>query len=215
MSSSPALPVNALEERLSRERAEPRGWGPAGRRIRAGRRAGLGLAALLLAGCQAPVTSSPELIELSNIKPANIVPKSTPSQLVSTFRRVCLADSLAGAEQALRKRDYIRKPRRGRTGVDSYVVDNRNPAVMLSGEADRFSCVVLAEARTGQTNRIEDFVKAEFPKAVEIDPRRIGPRTERAWLAAGPNGGIIYTQRVGPRITPQELIFGIVRPEPS
>jgi hypothetical protein len=171
-----------------------------------------GLALFALTACQTPATSTPELIELSNIKPANIVPKSSPAQLVSAFRRFCLANNLAEAEQALRKTDYIRKPRRGRTGVASYVVDSRSPAVMLSGTAERFSCVVLSEARTGQTARIEDFVAARFPKAVKTDPARVGPRTERAWLAAGNTGGIVYTRRAGPRITPQYLMFGILRP---
>lgn len=175
----------------------------------------LGLVVLVLSGCVAASPSSPELIELSNIKPSHIVPKSSPAQLVSAFRRYCLADTLDDARQALRKDDYIQKPRRGRSAVHSYVVDSRKPAVLLSGEAERFNCAVLAEARTGQTSRIEDFVTAGFPKLAEADPARLGPRTERAWLAAGANGGIVFTKRAGPRITPQYLMFGILRPEPS
>lgn len=183
-------------------------------RQRRGRRAvaRIGFALFALAGCQTPATSSPELIELSNIRPSHIVPKSSPAQLVTAFRRYCLAGSLAAARQALRKSDYIQKPRRAGAAVDSYVVDDRRPAVMLSGTADRFNCVVLAQARTGQTSRIEDFVDTEFPKAAETDPGRIGARTERAWLAGGRTGGIIYTRRAGPRITPQYLMFGILRP---
>ena len=56
---------------------------------------------------------------------------------------------------------------------------------------------------------------AGFPKLAEADPARLGPRTERLWLAAGPNGGIVFTRRGGPRLTPQYLMFGILRPEPS
>ena len=226
-----AQPADAPVERLSHERAEPResslaggfsheraelregAMRPARHDAHGGTRARLGVAALFaLSACQTPASSTPELIELSNIRPSNIVPKSSPAQLVSAFRRICLANSRAAAEQALRKSGYIEKPRRGGTGAASYVVDNRNPAVMLSGDAERFSCVVLAEARTGQTARIEDFVAARFPKAVETDPRRVGARTERAWLAAGNAGGIVYTRRAGPRITPQYLMFGILRP---
>ena len=168
---------------------------------------------LALSGCVAATPSSPELIELSNIDPAYIVPKSSPAQLVSAFGRYCLADTLDGARQALRKGDYIQKPRRGRSAMQAYVVDDRKPAVLLSGQAERFNCVVLAQARTGQTNRIEDFVTASFPKVVKTDPARLGARTERAWLAAGPNGGIVFTRRGGPRLTPQYLMFGILRPE--
>ena len=171
----------------------------------------LALTTALLASCGTGPTAGPGAIELANIRPWNIVPKSSPRQLITAFRRYCLADTQTQARAALRSSDYVKTRNRG-GGIETYVVDDRKPAVMLTRNAGGSGCAVVAAARTGQNNRFADFVVAEFPKVVPVDPRRISARTENAWLAAGPSGGILYVQRQGPRHAPTQVIFGIWRP---
>ena len=144
-----------------------------------------------LVGCAAPRTG--EQIELANMRESSIVPQSRPAQFILAFNRYCLADDAPSARAALRANDYVRAG--NSDGVETFVVDDTNPAVQLAGNGSDFSCTVTASARTGQSNRFEDFVRDTFPDAVPREPDMLGQGIERLWLAPGPRGGIIYTKR--------------------
>ncbi len=159
----------------------------------------IGLACAALAGCES-TTRDPEFASMAE---TNIVPKSSPSNIIATFKNICLAGSLAEKQTRLRKAEYIEKRDLGR-GVSTYVVDNSNPAVMLFGNS---ACGVAAEARTGQSNRYTDYVAETFPMARAFNPKTIGPRAESAWIT--PKGDVIWLERHGPKVAPPRVIFAI------
>lgn len=165
-------------------------------------------AALALGGC-ASAAGTPERLELANMNPGNVVPKSSPAQLVAAFERFCLDTDAAAAPAALRRSDYVEVPRRTGGMVRSFVVDDRRPAVMLS-DAGR-ACAVAAASRTGQTERLRGMITRRFPGATPVDPARIGAQTEQAWVVPGARGGIVFVQRLTAPAQPSRLILGIQR----
>lgn len=171
------------------------------------------VAVAALAGCSTGVgNASSDEIELANIAPAYIVPKSTPKQLVGTFEQVCMAGTLEDARLALRALDYaMARASKSGEGVESYFSDNRRPAVGLQAAAGGFNCVMTVRARTGQANAVDDYVAATFPtrKAQTRDA------FERFWLAPGTRGGILFTQRMGRPARPETYSFGVMRPAAS
>lgn len=165
-------------------------------------------ASLALAACGSGPESAEE-VELSNIRPGNIIPRSSPKQLVDTFKRVCMAPSLAAAQEALRGLDYAKARSRG--AAETYFVDNNRPAVALQPSAGGFDCLVQAQARTGQASAVEDFMAKTFPQATP----RSQDGFERFWITPYANGGNIFTQRSGTRPrAPRTYTFGISRPVP-
>lgn len=163
---------------------------------------------MTVAGCIAGDTT-PETLELANMNPANVIPKSSPAQLVAGFERYCLDTAPAAVPAALRGSDYVEVPRRAGGRVRSFVVDDRRPAVMLSD--DGRACAVAAASRTGQTERLRAMVARRFPGAVPVDPARIGSRTEQAWAVPGAAGGIVFVQRLTAPAQPSRLILGFQR----
>lgn len=161
----------------------------------------VGALALGLTACET-TTVDPEF---ANIAPWNVVPKSSPSKITEAFGDICLADTLADRQRALRQADYIPTRDTGR-GVRTYVADTKRPAVMLQGTT---GCAVAAQARTGQTNRFIDFVAVTFPTARAVDPATIGPRVEHAWITD--DRDVIWLERQGPRVAPPRVIFAIKR----
>ncbi|MFN3644479.1 MAG: hypothetical protein ACK4TB_16335 [Gemmobacter sp.] len=139
--------------------------------------------------------------------PANVIPKSSPAQLVATFERYCL-DTAAPAA-ALKRADYVAVPRRAGSTIASFVVDDRRPAVMLSD--DGRACAVAVASRSGQTERLRAMVARRFPGARPVDPARIGQQTEQAWAIPGAAGGIVFVQRLTAPAQPSQLILGIQR----
>ncbi|MBD3764961.1 MAG: hypothetical protein IE927_09560 [Rhodobacterales bacterium] len=163
------------------------------------------LALIWAAGCTAP-TVAPDTAELRNIRDSNIVPKSPPARLASTFAAVCLdgpADRDAAAA-ALRAMDYVEWPGAG-DGMRSFVVDDSRPAVMLDG-AGR-ACAVAAQARTGQTERLRRLIADRFPAARALSPP---PGTSEAWATG--DGGLIALRRTAPPGRPAELLVLWLRP---
>jgi hypothetical protein len=168
-------------------------------------------AVLLLAACAGGAKAAPEIHELANIDDWNLVPKSSPARFVAGFERFCLDTPPlpATVAAALRGADYVPVPERRADGVTTFVVDDSRPMVMLL--ANGRGCAVAAESRSGQTERLRAMVGRRFPEATSIDPALVGRNTETAWLAPGPNGGIVFVQRLGTPSTPSRLILGIWR----
>ena len=149
-------------------------------------------AAGMLAGCAGGGVGGPEGFELANIAESNIVPKSSPAQFVGAFGRFCLDTAEADRPAALRGADYVAfAPVRAASRVRTFVVDDRRPAVMLGGRGD---CAVAAEARTGQSARAARLIAERFPGASPVEPARLGPNVETAWLSR-PGGPVILTMR--------------------
>jgi hypothetical protein len=148
----------------------------------------------LLAGCVSPVPgpgAGPDAFELANMRPSNVVPKTSPARLVASFETICLdgpADP-GRAAAALRAQDYVETRSGGLTRA--FVVDDSRPAVLLG--RDGRSCAVAAQARTGQTERIRALVARRFVRAQALDPARISPHSESAWSTGD---GLIVLNRV-------------------
>lgn len=111
------------------------------------------------------VPASAEELEFRNMRPSNRVPKSSGAALVSAFERFCLD---AGREPALiantlRNADYVAAPRQPGDSATSFLVDDRRPLVHVADDG-RF-CAVFAEARTGQSARIQRLIAQRFPNA--------------------------------------------------
>ncbi|MCC6304991.1 MAG: hypothetical protein IT545_07320 [Rhodobacteraceae bacterium] len=165
--------------------------------------------AAALAGCGFG-DATPEMLEFENMDPENLVPKSSPAQFVAAFERYCLDQPSAAATAAsLRATDYVEVPRRGGSGLRSFVVDDRRPAVILAD--DGRACGMAAESRTGQTARLRAMVARRFPAARALDPARIGANTEAAWAVADGKGAIVFVQRLTAPGQPGRLILGILR----
>lgn len=167
--------------------------------------AGAMASCLALTACARDLTA--EQFELDNIRSWNEVPRSAPSQFVKAFGAYCLAPSLDGARQALRQSDYAQVKTRG-ANIEAYLVDDTKPAVMLLSGSD-YGCAVVAKSRTGQSNRVEGFVAAEFPSAMAVDPSSVGRKVERVWHV--PGTGTLFTQRGNTNGQVTTLMFGISR----
>lgn len=159
--------------------------------------------AALLASCLALIAActpnlSPDEYELRNMKPANIVPKSSPKALVAAFERFCLdAGSRAETRAALRAGDYVPVP--DKVGaMQVWLVDDQRPAVLLNDT----DCVVMAQSRTGQTERVKRMVASRFPQAMPVT----GSRFENLWSEGR---SLIFTRRVTPDAAPSQFMLGI------
>ena len=174
-------------------------------------------AALLASGCTLP-DASPEEIELANMRPSNVIPKSSPGQFVSAFEQFCtdLLDRPDRRDTVLRAADYVPTTGRPRNGARLYVVDDRRPAVAVIADPRSIGCAVMAEPRTGQTDEVRRWVAREFPAATartssEVDIGRTG---EDAWTFPTGNGrtGLIFTMRDGPFEPDPRYILSVVVP---
>lgn len=166
--------------------------------------------ALALTACTQ--TATPDMLELRNIRQDNIIPKSTPSTFVSTFKTFCMAfnGDLAAMDRRLRAADYVPLPRNNR-GVRTYLVDTRRPAVMLTDTG----CVVAAASRTGQTERVQSFVSAEFPDAVAFPAEGWGKDAEQAWILPSRGKAVLFTLRQIGAPEGSRYGFGIIFPPGS
>ncbi|MEO0486219.1 MAG: hypothetical protein AAF092_09935 [Pseudomonadota bacterium] len=177
----------------ARRAAVPRHPALTGRR-RAARPALMALAAgVALAGCSEPVMTQADRAELRNIKPSHVVPKSSPAQLVNTFRAVCVdgPTTFEGRVAKLRDLSYVPTRPRSARGMQYFVVDDRRPSISLSARM----CIATAEARTGQSERFGDYVARAFPGAQPLDPATLTATAERAWQVTTPRPGIIASTR--------------------
>lgn len=173
---------------------------------------------VLVAACAAPQTeaatapgqvAAPEIYELANMRPGNVVPKSSPSALMSAFTKYCLDGSRDPARvgASLRSADYVAVPQTAPNGITAFVVDDSRPMVMVS--QDGRTCAVGAASRTGQTARIRSMIAERFPAATALDPASVSPNTELAMLA--PGAGVIFVQRLVTTISNTRLVLGIWR----
>ncbi|MCC0076268.1 MAG: hypothetical protein H6898_06725 [Rhodobacter sp.] len=168
--------------------------------------AGLAGAAMLaaLGGCVMPqartVTSdSAEVLEFANMRASNRVPKSTGTALVGAFERFCLDSGRdpAAIGAALRRADYVAAPGQSGDSATAYVVDDRRPMVQVSDDG-RF-CAVVAEARTGQSARIQRLVNRRFPDAQPVEPS--GPADAFTLRVSGAHDGFVALRRQVPTPT--------------
>ncbi len=157
----------------------------------------IALAAIVsLGGCTAKLTS--DEYELRNMKPSNIVPKSSPKALVASFERFCLDQgSRAETRAALRASDYVPVPDPV-AGMQVWLVDDLRPAVLLNDS----DCVVMAQSRTGQTERVKTLVADRFPQARPVS----GSSFENLWSQ---DQSLIFTRRVTPNAAPSQFMLGI------
>jgi len=168
-------------------------------------------ATALLGGCVPRSAITPDMVELGNIRASHVIPKSSPRQMVKAFDSYCMAPSPAASKAALRKDDYVQTKDTG-NGVETFVVDDRKPAVMLVQSKRKTGCAIVVEARTGQTNRVLDYVNATFPKARALAPSSIGKKTEHAWIAQDGTGAVLFTQRSESLVGAPTYLFGVSRP---
>lgn len=154
------------------------------------------VAALSLAACKPTLTS--DEYELRNIKPSNIVPKSSPKALVSAFERFCLdAGNRSDIRATLRASDYVPVP--DKVGTHQvWLVDDLRPAVLLNDT----DCMVMAQSRTGQTERVKAVVAKRFPQARPV----AGSNFESLWSQ---DRTLIFTRRVTPNAAPSQFMLGI------
>ncbi len=159
------------------------------------RSAPLPAAACLVAGlaaCEGPASTA-DRAELGNIAPWNVVPRSSPSQLVTGFRRFCVEapGDPAAREEMLRDAGYVpttrRRPGRGQV----FLVDDRRPAIVRGARM----CIAEARARTGQAEAVRDYVEATFPAARPAAAAPFGRGTELAWTMDGPVPAVVATRR--------------------
>lgn len=172
-----------------------RPWGGAGAaRLRRAQRTGWRTATALLALASLAACSAarpgPDALELATISRWAEVPKSSPAGLVATFDRHCVhrPQGAAAQDAALRDAGYVPKIRPGARRAGVYVADDWRPAVI----SDARICGVRAIARTGQTNLVNRYVAASFPRATALDPAAFGNDVEQAWRV---EGGMIATMR--------------------
>lgn len=158
---------------------------------------------LLLIGCT--TASTPEAMELANIRPWNIVPNSSPARLAGSFALYCLDAPADAARVAamLRAADHVEVPARSPRAIRSFLVDDNRPAVLLA--ADGRACAVAAKSRTGQTARITALIRQRFPGAVPLAAAQLGPAAESGW-ALGPGEGVVVLRRVPKPGRPSELL---------
>ena len=146
-----------------------------------------------LSGC---FDSAPDKVELSNIRPAHVVPKSSPTSFVSTFEQMCLQPLNSGSafEPTLRNASYVPTRRANAHGYRAYIVDDRRPAVLIRERNDHRACAVMAIARTGQTQRVVNAVPRLFPNAKVASPSLV-EGAENVWVEEGVRKRVIFTSR--------------------
>lgn len=168
------------------------------RRVRSALR-GVG-AALLLSGCTADLTADD--YEVRNMNPDNIVPKSSPKAFIAAFESFCLdPQSRAAVRAKLRANDYVPAPRK-LGAMEVWVVDDRRPAVLLNDK----DCAVLAESRTGQTERVKALVGDRFPEAAPVTD----PRFENLWqVEDADRRTLIFIRRIQPNQAQSQYMLGI------
>ena len=174
-------------------------------------------AAVLASGCTLR-EAAPEEIELANMRPSNVIPKSSPRQFVSTFEQFCtdMLDTPDRRDALLRAADYVPTTSRPRNGARLYLVDDRRPAVIVIASPGSIGCTVMAEPRTGQTDEVRRWVAREFPAATARAPSQVGPggAAEEVWTFPTGAGqlGSIFTMRDGPFEPDPQYTISVVVP---
>lgn len=165
---------------------------------------GIALAcATIFAGCS-PEAPTADRLELATIWPGNVIPKSTPRELVTAFDAVCVkTKDPAAQENALRNAGYVPTNTTRGKARQVFVSDNRAPAIAIS----RDMCIARATARTGQSNAVGRYVAATFPDARPLDSDDFSVDVEQAWDVGG---SILATARnrwVGNRSSYSVILF--------
>ncbi|MCL3881220.1 hypothetical protein [Marivita sp. GX14005] len=147
---------------------------------------------LALTGC---LDTSPDAVELSNIRPWNVIPRSSPTAFVKTFDRLCVKPLVAKQpfETTLRNASYVPTGKRDRRGFRTFVVDDRRPAVLVQERRASRGCGVIAVARTGQTQRVRNAIPQLFPNARPANPSLVAG-AEQVWVETSPTR-VIFTSR--------------------
>lgn len=164
------------------------------------------LTALLAGGLGACSSEAPsaDRLELATIWPGNVIPKSTPRELVTAFDAICVkTNGPAAQETALRNAGYVPTNTTRGEVRQVFVIDNRAPAIALSPTM----CIARATARTGQSNAVGRYVADAFPTAQPLDPDDFSVDIEQAWSV---DGGILATARnrwVGNRSAYSMILF--------
>lgn len=114
------------------------------------------------------IPASAEFLEFANMRQSNRVPKSTGAALVGAFERFCLdtGRGAAAIASALRRADYVAAPRNEGDVMTAFVVDDRRPMVQVADNGQ--FCAVVAEARTGQSARIQRLMVHQFSGAQAV-----------------------------------------------
>lgn len=171
--------------------------------------AGLAVAIVVpLAACSNAVNRR-EADELENIWRSNVIPKTTPKRFVSAFEDVCLAHIQNPDQTAakLRADDYVEMT--GQAGFRTFVVDTKLPLISFKTAPDRLHCYASAEARTGQSARVNDLV-ASLPNARPVGPAVTKLPAEQAWLIGPGNSTLIYTMRNGSTFDHPRYVVGVI-----
>jgi len=71
------------------------------------------------------------------------------------------------------------------------------------------ACSVSAQARTGQFNRVQDFVAKNYPNARPANPSSIGETADNVWQIAKNPGAFLFTQHGELADAAPYLMFGI------
>lgn len=151
---------------------------------------------MCVGACTEAGVSVADRVELANIRTSMVTPRTSPNAFVAAFEAYCLAPSIEVARARLRDDDYVPARRRA-SGLEPWFVDSTKPDVSLQPVDGDFNCGIIATARTGQAQRVAEFVAETFPSARAAEPSRISPTTEQVWLAAEPRGGLLSTARGG------------------
>ena len=149
------------------------------------------MALLLAAGATACSSEAPsaDRLELATIWPGNVIPKSTPRELVLSFNEFCVkTQGPAAQETALRNAGYVPTNTTRGQARQVFLIDNRAPAIGISEDM----CIARATARTGQSNAVGRYVADAFPEATPMNPSDLTVDVEQAWRVSG---GILATAR--------------------
>ncbi|MEM6374178.1 MAG: hypothetical protein AAF727_15580 [Pseudomonadota bacterium] len=157
-----------------------------------------------LAGCTSEAPSA-DTLELATMWQGNVIPKSTPRELVLGFDQFCVKtpSDIAARETALRDAGYVPTSTTAGEARQVFVIDNRAPAIGISPNM----CIARSTARTGQTNAVNRYVSATFPEATPTDPGQLPVDVEQAWAI---DGGILATARnrwIGNRSSYSVILF--------
>jgi hypothetical protein len=144
---------------------------------------------LLLTAC-GPGAPGPDAAELRETWGPNYVPRSSAAAFVGVFDSVCSEAAADARELRARQLGYVpaQAPREG-GAARLFVVDDRRPALRLGTRL----CMVEAISRTGQTQRVRDYVGAAHSDAQPVGAPPTGQQVEQMWLL--PEGGLIATRR--------------------
>lgn len=157
--------------------------------------------AALASACTQPAPEGSDAHELANFAQSNLMPKSSPRQVVATFEKACLNGF--ATESDMRSAGFVPLPRDDK--ATAYVSDDTRPNVAMT--ADGKGCSIAAASRTGQTDALRAMVAERFPDARPMDGATAGRLgVEQGWMV---DGAAIYLQRKMPDFS--RMIFGIVR----